>query len=64
MDLALGVPASGWLAAELVETNDTVSAGEPHLAVAPDGSAVAMWMMTDVIPEMTSRRTLWVGRYQ
>lgn len=58
------VPSSGWQAAALVETTDTVSASEPHLAVAPDGSAVAMWMMTDGVPEMTTRRTLWVGRYQ
>lgn len=58
------MPSSGWQAAALVETTDTVSASEPHLAVAPDGSAVAMWMMTDGVPEMTTRRTLWVGRYQ
>ncbi|MBK7071182.1 MAG: hypothetical protein IPH44_02665 [Myxococcales bacterium] len=58
------VPASGWQAAELVEVDDGVSASEPHVAVAPDGSAVVMWMMTDGLPAMTTRRTLWVGRYQ
>jgi hypothetical protein len=58
------LPGTGWAPEVAVETDDTVSASEPELVVIPDGSAVAMWMMSDGIPEMTSRRTLWVGVYR
>jgi hypothetical protein len=55
------VPASGWRRRGSRST--TAQREQFHVAAAPDGSAVVMWMMTDGLPAMTTRRTLWVGRY-
>lgn len=43
------LPQSGWGAATLIESNDSVGAtdGDPQVAVAPNGDAVAVWKQSD-----------------
>lgn len=48
----------GWSEAELIEVDDTGSAGRPHVAVTPDGNALAVWMQSD-----GTRDNIWANRF-
>ncbi|MBL4689671.1 MAG: hypothetical protein JKY37_34100, partial [Nannocystaceae bacterium] len=48
----------GWGIAELIETEDSWSAGPPQLAVDPDGNAVSVWAQTD-----GTRDNVWANHY-
>jgi hypothetical protein len=49
---------SGWDNATLIETDNSGDATNPVVAVANDGSAVAVWQQSD-----TTRTNIWTNRY-
>ncbi len=51
------MPGSGWMAAELVETNDG-GASNPRVAIDPSGTAVAVWAQSD-----GTRSNIWANRF-
>ncbi len=51
-------PGSGWGATELIETDDAGRAVLPQIAIATDGSAIAVWEQDDGI-----RNNIWANRY-
>ncbi len=52
------VSGSGWGTAELIETDDTGGAGNPQVAIGPNGNALAVWGQYD-----GSRDNIWANRY-
>jgi hypothetical protein len=51
-------PAGGWGTAELIETDNSGYASGPHVAMDPDGNAVAVWAQSD-----GTRTNIWTNRY-
>lgn len=51
-------PATGWGAAELIETNDTGSADQVQIVMDIAGNAVAVWRQHD-----GARTNIWANRY-
>ena len=51
-------PGDGWGTAELIENNDDGHAGDPRVAVDPEGNAIAVWHQSD-----GARANIWANRY-
>jgi hypothetical protein len=51
-------PNSGWDDAELLEFNDSTNTREPHVAMHPSGSAVAVWAQPDGAYD-----SIWANRF-
>ena len=51
-------PSAGWGAAEQIETDNAGDAFGPHVAVDPDGNAVAVWFQSD-----GTRNNIWANRF-
>ncbi|MFQ6012673.1 MAG: PKD domain-containing protein [Thermoplasmata archaeon] len=52
------VPGVGWGTAELIETDDAGDARDPHVAVAPEGNAIAVWEQDD-----GTGSNIWANRF-
>lgn len=50
--------ATGWQAAQLIETDDTGDASSPHIALDPSGKGQAVWAQSDGI-----HSNIWANRY-
>jgi len=51
-------PGGGWGEAELIEVNNSGNAKNPHVAMAPNGDAVAVWSQSD-----GTRYNIWANRF-
>jgi predicted enzyme related to lactoylglutathione lyase len=51
-------PATGWGAAEPIDTNDADGSSSPQVAVDPSGNAIAVWHQWDA-----ARRDIWANRF-
>jgi len=51
-------PGGGWDASERIETDDAGHAGDPRVAMDPDGNAIAVWHQSD-----GTRAHIWANRY-
>jgi hypothetical protein len=55
-------PGDGWGAAERIETDDRGHAGNPRIAIDPDGDAIAVWHQSDGVPGF-ERADIWANHY-
>jgi hypothetical protein len=51
-------PGDGWGAAEPIETDNRGHAGDPRVAIDPDGNAISVWHQSDGM-----RANIWANRY-
>jgi len=52
-------PASGWGTAGLIETDNNADAGDPQVAIDPNGNAIVVWFQ----PNEIGRYRIWANRY-